>query len=592
MNQPATPADNSVGAALARARQMLKSHPGPAAEQAREIIRVEPGIAEAHLILASALRRLDDDDGALRAEREALRVSTSDPVLKRAEEQLNSGREAEGELLIRRFLEDSPNDPEALRLLGVTAVRAGQLHRGEELARRSLALARSFQAARTLLDEIIERQACSYAGVEGKPGTPPDGVAEFENAIRASEKALASTPDEPKLWLTYGHVLRIAGRREESATAYRKAVELAPDYGEAWWSLADLKTVPLREDEIRTIRKQLESKQLAAAERVGLLFALGKALGDLDARTESFQAYAEGNALKRGAVFHDGAQVADFVTKCQEAFTSEFFAARTGGGRDDADPVFIVGMPRSGSTLVEQILASHPRIEGTEELIYMGDLAASLGNGRRPEYSAGAFIKAVSDLPAETLETIAGAYLWKSGNRRKSSRPHFIDKMPRNWLYLPLILLALPRARIIDVRRHPMDCCWSNFRQLFADSGEFSYDLKDLGGYYREYVRLMDHFDAALPGRVHRVIYEQLVADTETEVRRLLDYVGVPFDERCLRFHDNPRAVKTASSEQVRQPISRESIDQWRPYEAWLTPLKEALGSVVDSYPDVPTSQA
>jgi len=239
-------------------------------------------------------------------------------------------------------------------------------------------------------------------------------------------------------------------------------------------------------------------------------------------------------------------------------------------------------MPRAGSTLVEQILASHPSVEGTEELIYFGNLSGFLADGRRVGIDPSNFADTVSRLSADQLQRIGGAYLWHSNQHRRSSRPRFIDEMPRNWLYLPLIRLALPNAKIVDVRRGAMDCCWSNYRQLFADSGEYSYDLTELGQYYRAYVDMLDHFDAVDPGAVHRVSYEQLVANPEEEVRRLLDYLDLPFAPACLEFHRNPRAVKTASSEQVRQPINRSGIGQWEPYARWLAPLQQALGPLAD----------
>lgn len=590
MTQSSAHASASVGDALENARKLLERHPEAAARQAREIIRVEPGIAEAHLILAAALRRSGDDAGGRQAERDALRVSTSDPVLRRARELLESHNGAEGEALLRRFLEDTPHDPEALRLLGVAAAETGHLQRAEELARAALAVVPSFAAARQLLNEVIERQARSYDDVGDKPASPPEGTAEFESAIAANENALSRDKTNPKLWLSYGHVLRIAGRRADSIAAYRKAVELAPTYGEAWWSLADLKTVSLTADDIAIIKNALEANGLKTVDRAGLFFALGKALGDLDQRAESFAAYAQGNSVKRSEIFYDGARLADYVARLEEALTTDFFAKRSDAGCEAPDPVFILGMPRSGSTLVEQILSSHPQIEGTEELVFIGNLATMLVDGRRPEYEGEAFVEALAGASPDRLRTIGGAYMWKAARQRRSSRPFFIDKMPRNWQYLPLILLALPNAKIIDVRRNPMDCCWSNFRQLYADSGEFSYDLQELGGYYRQYVRMMDHIDRVLPGRVHRVFYEELLADTEGQVRSLLDHVGVDFDERCLQFHENRRAVKTSSSEQVRQPISGESIGQWKAYEEWLKPLEESLGDVVARYREFPSS--
>jgi cytochrome c-type biogenesis protein CcmH/NrfG len=585
MSQSSAHASANVGDALRNARQLLDRHPDAAARQAREIIRAEPGIADAYLILAAALRRSGDEDGALEAERQALRVSAADPVLQRARTLLEGNKGADGEALLRRFLQDSPRDPEALRLLGLAAAKTGHLQQAEELARRALAFAPSFDEARRLIDEVLERQARSYNEVGSTAAAPPDGAAEFRDVIAANENALSKEKSNPKLWLNYGHMLRIAGRQADSIAAYRRAVEIAPTYGEAWWSLADLKTVRFTADDIAIMNKALESDDLPIVDSAGLFFALGKAFGDLDQRPESFAAYASGNAIKRADIFYDGAKVADYVARSQEAFTTKFFEERSGAGCDAPDPIFVLGMPRSGSTLVEQILASHPQIEGTEELVFMGNLATLFVPGGRPEYEGEAFIEALTEASAERLGTIGGAYMWKAARHRRSSRPHFIDKMPRNWLYLPLILLSLPNAKIVDVRRNPMDCCWSNFRQLYADSGEFSYDLQELGSYYREYVRMMDVIDRVLPGRVHRIFYEQLLAETEAQVRNLLDHIGVSFDERCLEFHKNRRAVKTSSSEQVRQPISGESIGQWRHYEEWLKPLEQALGDTVETYP-------
>jgi hypothetical protein len=384
------------------------------------------------------------------------------------------------------------------------------------------------------------------------------------------------------VWLSYGHALRLAGRRDDSIAAYRRAVELKPEYGEAWWGLADLKMSALGEDDRQAMLAQLEKAKVSQLHRTGINFALGKALDDAGEYEQAFHHYELGNALKHKTVRYDVADTVRYVEQCKTSFTLQFLAGRQGQGHPANDPIFIIGMPRSGSTLVEQILASHPSIEGTEELIYFGNLAGFLADGRRVGLDPSDFADVVSGLSVDKVQTIGGAYLWHANQHRRSSRQRFIDKMPRNWLYLPLIRLALPNAKIVDVRRNAMDCCWSNFRQLFADSGEYSYDLTELGHYYRAYVDMLDHFDTADPGAVHRVEYEQLVADPEGEIRRLLDYLDLPFDTACLEFHRNPRAVKTASSEQVRQPINRTGIDQWRPYEQWLGPLKQALGPLAD----------
>lgn len=588
MKQATAHPTTSVGDALANARRLLPSHPDAAAEQARAIIRAEPGIAEAHLILSAALRALNRQPEAEMAEQEGLRVSAADPVLGEVTKLLSSNRPEDAEVLLRRYLEDTPNDPEGLRLLAKIAVAAGHLDRAERLLWRSLRLAPTSPTAKADFDGLIEKQAHAFSHDFSKPPTALKGEDEFRAAIKLNEEALEKHPGNPQIWLSYGHVLRIAGRHNDSVAAYRKAVELNPSYGEAWWSLADLKTSRIGEVDMATMRAQLDRKSLSDDDRIGIHFSLGKALSDAERYEESFGQYAAGNSLKHKTLRTNASAISNHVQRCEEVFTQEFFAARGSAGREAEDPIFIIGMPRSGSTLVEQILASHPSIEGTEELIYLGNMASLLSGGRRAGLEPSEFVDAIADLSPAKLKNIGGAYLWNADRHRHTSRPRFIDKMPRNWLYLPLIKLALPNAKIIDVRRNPMDCCWSNFRQLFADSGEFSYDLTELGEYYRSYVRMLAHFDRVLPGAIHHVIYEELVADTDREVRRLLDYLGLPFDAACLEFHKNPRAVKTSSSEQVRQPITDTGVNQWQPYDPWLKPLKDALGTVLQCYPDTP----
>jgi len=587
MNQATAQSTATVGDALNNARQLLQSRPNAAAEQARAIIKVEPGIAEAHLLLAAALRAQFRHEEAELSEREAMRVSMSDPVLTLVAQHLSANRAQEAEALLQRFLEDTPNDPEALRLLARLAMSRGRLDRAETLLWRALSLAPGFTAAKEDFDELIDRQARAYTSDGTGAPSPPDAEAEFGEAIKLNERALEKHPDNPKVWLSYGHVLRISGRHSDSVAAYRKAVELNPCFGEAWWSLADLKTASLDEADVDLMAAQLEMASVSSVDRTGIHFALGRALEDAGRHEESFRQYAAGNALKRKSIRFDATATDNYVRQC-EGFSPEFFAEKSGQGHAAPDPIFIIGMPRSGSTLVEQILASHPSIEGTEELVYLGNLASLLSGGRKAGLEPSAFVDTVAALPPERLESIGGAYLWNASRHRHSNRSRFIDKMPRNWLYLPLIRLALPNAKIIDVRRNPMDCCWSNFRQLFADSGEYSYDLTELGHYYRCYVRMLAHFDAINPGAIHRVIYESLIADPEGEVRRLLDHLELPFESACLEFHKNPRAVKTSSSEQVRKPISAAGIDQWQPYEPWLGPLRSALGDVVEAYPDIP----
>jgi hypothetical protein len=325
------------------------------------------------------------------------------------------------------------------------------------------------------------------------------------------------------------------------------------------------------------MRSQLARSDLSADDRLHLHFALGKALEDAEQFAASFAHYAEANRLRRATIAYDATATTEYVRRVCAIFTAEFVEARRGWGCEAGDPIFVVGLPRSGSTLVEQILASHSAVEGTMELPDVLELARSLA--RRPG-PAGApdYPDVLARLDAEELRALGEDYLRRTRLHRRSGTPRFIDKMPNNWMHVGLIHLMLPNARIIDVRRDPMGCCFSCFKQHFASGQDFAYDLRDLGRYYRDYVDLMAHFDEVLPGRIHRVDYGALVQDTDAEVRRLLDHCGLPFDEACLRFYENERAVRTPSSEQVRSPIFRDALEQWRHYEPWLGPLEEALG--------------
>ncbi len=335
------------------------------------------------------------------------------------------------------------------------------------------------------------------------------------------------------------------------------------------------------------MQEQLRRPDLSEEDRFHFHFSLGKAFEDAREYTKSFQHYEQGNAIRRAMIHYDADENSQQMHRSKELLTREFFATRENWGSPAPDPIFIVGLPRAGSTLLEQILSSHPLVEGTMELPDIIDMARSLGGGRA-RGAASKYPEILAEMSADELRALGEQYIANTRIQRKSDAPFFIDKMPNNFAHIGLIQLILPRAKIIDARRHPMGCCFSGFKQHFARGQHFTYGLDDIGRYYRDYVELMAHVDVALPGRVHRVIYETMVDDTETEVRRLLDYCGLPFDQRCLRFYENERAVRTASSEQVRQPIYRDGVDHWQHYEPWLEPLKRALGPVLESYPEVP----
>jgi tetratricopeptide (TPR) repeat protein len=528
-------------------------------------------------------------------------ASLREPDLLRAGQALAANDLPAAESLLRPYLKRRPTDVAAIRMMAELAGRIGRLADSESLLRRALELAPAFTAARANLATILYKQ-----------NRPADAIAELEaieregraNLGHASLKAAAlgrigghdealglyrilldARPDEPKLWMSYGHILKTVGEQQDSIAAYRRAIALRPSLGEVWWSMANLKTVRFDDEDIAAMTAALGERGLGEEDRFHLHFALGKALEDRGEAGESFDHYALGNRLRRAALAYDPADISDHVNRSIALFTAEFFASRAGRGHPAPDPIFILGLPRAGSTLIEQILASHPAIEGTSELPDIPVIARRLG-GRKSGQDRSAYPECLAELDDESRAALGAEYLERAQIQRVTDRPRFIDKLPNNWAHVGLIRLILPNARIIDARRHPLACGYSNFKQHFARGQGFTYDLADIGTYYRDYLRLMRHVDAVQPGLVHRVIHEELVDDPEGEVRRLLDYLDLPFDAACLDFHQNKRAVRTASSEQVRRPISRDGFDQWRPVEEWLGPLKSALGANLEQWRD------
>ena len=500
------------------------------------------------------------------------------------------------ESILRPHLKQRPTDVPAIRMMAELAARVGRYADSENLLRRTLELAPGFTAARANLATVlykqnkaaeaiaeleqIEREGADNLGHTSLKAAALGRVGGHEEALALYQKLLDAQPNEPRLWMSYGHILKTVGQQSESVAAYRRALAIQPANGEVWWSLANLKTIRFDDDDIAAMEAGLRRSDTGKEDRFHLHFALGKALEDKGEFETSFRHYAEGNALRRTMLDYDPADHHAHVERSIALFTPEFFAARDGGGCEAPDPIFVLGMPRAGSTLIEQILSSHPAIEGTAELPDIPAIARRL-DGRKVRGDASLYPECLAEISADDRRTLGEEYLERASVQRFTDRPFFIDKLPNNWGHVGLIRLILPNARIIDARRHPLACCFSNFKQHYARGQRFSYDLKETGAYYRDYVTLMRHFDLALPGFVHRVIHENLVDDPEREVRRLLDFLGLPFDPACLDFHRNPRAVRTASSEQVRRPISREGLEQWKAFEPWLDPLKDALGPVV-----------
>ena len=516
------------------------------------------------------------------------------PRLIEAAAALHENRLDVAERLLKSYLKADPFDARAIRMLAELAARIGRLKDSEVLLRRALEIAPNFIPARTNLAMVLGRLGRPAEALElldEALAVEPEGIGhinvkaatlgrlgEFEQAIGLYKEVLRRAPERAGAWVSYGHLLKTIGRGDEGVAAYRTGIALKPDLGEAWWSLANLKTFRFEDADLDAMRKALATPKLPDNDRFHLHFALGKGLHDQGRTGEAFAQYSAGNALRRTYHPFRREKIRSLVDRSIALFTADFLTRS--GGCDAPDPIFIVGMPRAGSTLIEQILASHSLVEGTAELPDLPILART--RGKYPD--------SIKDLDGQTREQVGQQYLARASVQRRTARPYFIDKLPNNWMFAPFIHWILPNARIIDARRHPLACCLSNFRQHFARGQDFTYDLEDLGHYYSDYVRMMAHIDSVMPGRVHRVVYERMVEDTETEVRALLDYCGLEFEPACLEFHKTKRAVRTASSEQVRQPIYKDATDEWRSYEPHLDRLKAALGPVLDSYPHAPAS--
>ena len=494
--------------------------------------------------------------------------------------------------IVRRHLQQHHDDIEGMRLLARIGMKRKVYDDAEFLLETVVAAAPDYTAARydyalalierhkhadalSQLDWLLARDPTNRA-YRVTRATACVGLGRHEDGLRQYREVLAQDPHAADLRLSVAHALKTIGRHAEAVDSYRTAIATRRDFGEAYWSLANLKTYRFNDEEVQRMRALELDASIALPDRYHLCFALGKALEDQGEYGESFRYYEKGNRLKRGEINFRIEPIERNAQLQRQICTREFIEARRGYGCERKDPIFIVGMPRAGSTLLEQILASHSQVEGTLELPHILRFVGELQG--RETISAGAprYPALLADLDSEACRRLGERYLTETIVYR-SGKSRFIDKMPNNFRHLGLIHLILPNARIIDARRDPMACCFSNFKQLFANGQEFTYAIEDLARYYRAYVELMDHWDAALPGRVLRVHHEDVVADLEGSVRRMLDFCGLEFEPACLEFHKTARSVRTASSEQVRRPIFTEGMDQWRRFEPWLVPLREAL---------------
>ena len=522
-----------------------------------------------------------------------LHLSQLPPELLSVASFIQEGRIFKAEQLCRAFLQRNGHHVEAMRLLADIGMKFNAYDEAEFLLESCKVLEPDNVSAHYDYVKVLrKRQKFELSVAEAtelrakEPGNPEFemlyanenlAIGNFDEAMLVYEALLGSMPNNPGISLTYGHALKTIGRQDDAITAYRRAYTVKPDCGDAFWSLANLKTYRFDDAEIAQMREREASAVTALEDRYHLCFALGKALEDRGEYKDSFESYERGNRLKREELKYDPARLTKEMRLQRELVTPKLLDRFAGAGCDARDPIFIVGLPRAGSTLLEQILASHSQVEGTMELPNIFALAHRLDRnrvvGEEPEYPAN-----LADLSHEDLTRFGEEFIRDTQVYRKLGTPYFIDKMPNNFRHIGLIHMILPNAIIIDARRGAMGCCFSGFKQLFAEGQEFTYGLNEVGTYYRDYVQLMDHWDAVLPGKILRVRYEEVVADLESQVRRLLDHCELPFEAACLNFHENDRAVRTASTEQVRQPIFKSGVDQWENFSAYLDPLRNTLG--------------
>jgi tetratricopeptide (TPR) repeat protein len=559
----------------------------------RRAVSLDPKLPSAHLALVQALADAGRATEAQAAMQAFLAADPARELIAQAGEHQRAGRLEQAEAAYREILRRDPRHVEALRLLALVALQTEHYGQAEQLLARAVEVAPDYLAAwidlsRAQLEKLdipaarasIERAILlnpqsaqvqvHFANVLARSGRNAD-------AIEAYRRAAALNPESTPAWIGLGNSLKTIGRQAEAIAAYREAIRLRPEGSEAWWSLSNLKTFRFDGADVEAMRLRLAAPGLSPEARVQFSFALAKALEDSGEHAEAFRHYATGNRTRRAVESYDPVQTEVINERIRQVFDPAFLAANAGAGDPDPAPIFVVGLPRSGSTLIEQILASHSGIDATHELPEVGRLIQGINRGRSDRV---AYPEAVRDFAGADFAALGRAYL-DATRQYRGRAPRFVDKNPNNFASVGLISLALPNARIINARRHPIDTCLSCYRQLFARGQPFTYDLVELGEYYLEYERMMSHWHAALPGRVLDVRYEDVVADLPAQVRRMLDFCGLSWEDACLNFHETERAIRTASSEQVRRPIYGGAVGYWRRYERELAPLIEVLEPVL-----------
>jgi tetratricopeptide (TPR) repeat protein len=574
--------------------------PARAIESFERAVELNPALASSWAMLERLLSAAGQPQRAGIASKHLSKLKELPPAIVEAGSWFCDGEHVAAEKLLTSYIAREGRHVEALRLLGRISQRRGAADGAEALFREVVDRAPGYAAARLDFARVlIERQkyAAALEQVDQQLRTAPRdpearflratilaGLGRHDDAIPIFRELLSETPQRNHLCIVLGHSLKALGRIDDAVRAYRDATSGKAEIGDAFWSLANLKTYHFSDDEVERMRRLEALPSPGLPDRAHLCFALGKALEDRADYGGSWAFYERGNSLVRAKSGYRPEVIEDNTRRLIEICSEEFFVARTGAGAAARDPIFIVGLPRSGSTLLEQILASHPDVDGTQELPDIPRIVSEF-HGQGPNRGGARYPDLLPGLDSLLFERLGRRYLDETCVYRRG-RPRFVDKMPNNFWHIGLIHLMLPNARVIDIRREPMGCCVSNLKQLYARGQEFCYGIKEIAGYYRTYLELMRHWNRVLPGRVLRVSYEDLVEDLCVSVRQILAHCGLEFDPACLAFHRNRRAINTPSSEQVRQPLFREGLSQWRRYDPWLDKLRETLGDAIVRYRD------
>jgi tetratricopeptide (TPR) repeat protein len=564
----------------------------------QRIVNLDPGKSISHFDLSSAFARIGKHEEAQAALQESFRLDPKRQNLFEAIRLQRDGRPKDAEMRLREILRDDPTNVTATRALGSIALEEGRYKLATRLLRNAVKLApdyfaawvdlsraltefEQFDDARDAIAELIKLEG-SLAYPYVLLGNLESKVGDYEAAVTAFEAALNRQADNGGALAGLGHALKTVGRQEQAIDRYRSCVQRYPTFGEAWWSLANLKTFRFSDDEVAVMEQHVDEERLGDETRVNINFALGKAYEDRGDYDKAFHRYDSGNRLRRPHEVYDPVQNEALHDQIIEMITPQFIEENASHAEQRNDPIFIVGLPRSGSTLIEQILASHSHVDGTHEL---PDLPRVIRTINQWQIHGKGYPVAVPLLEPVHIKELGKQYLDATQRYRKGAS-RFTDKMPNNFSMVGLLALILPNAKIINARRHPLDSCMGSYKQLFYRGQSFTYDLVELGEYYLDYQRIMDHWHKVLPGRVLDVQYENMVANQDDETRRLIEFCDLPWEDACLRFYETDRAVNTASSEQVRQPIYSKSINSWRRFESHLGPLVEVLEPLLRQLPN------